>query len=426
MDLQVALLAVAIAWVLGSVLARVLRSGDAAVERLALVTAMLVGLTVTAGTLRAQLLTSLADTVVCGGLTGLLGLVGLGLLFKHRLPASSGVGSVTPYVLWPLLAAGFGVHGVDYAITGTWAPAVANCAAAVLGLVGGVVVLRLRTRTWALALGWLPSWVALALAVQLCVSSAFFYGNRIASTEREDAARPNIILIVLDTVRADHLKGFGHDRDTMPALERWASNALVATRAVSPAGWTAPAHASMFTGKSVSEHGIHYGSGRERRDPFRTRAFDGVSWLPELLAEHGYDCLAVSANQLAVPQEMTGFRRVLNPDHSDWERTVGALVDPYSPLTARLSERLRWRMPYVDARKIVDITMRAVPEDSAPVFLFVNLIDAHSPYHPPAEALESLGIRDERLFSRYLTHAKLMRQWEELPAGKERQPESTL
>ena len=158
--------------------------------------------------------------------------------------------------------------------------------------------------------------------MQLCVSSAFFYGNHVASQEREGADRPNIILIVLDTVRADRLKGFSYDRDTMPALERWASNALAATRAMSPAGWTTAAHASMFSGKSVSEHGIHYGPGTERRDPFRTRAFDGVSWLPEVLAEQGYDCLAVSANQFAVPQELTGFRRVFSPDHSDWERTV--------------------------------------------------------------------------------------------------------
>ena len=256
----------------------------------------------------------------------------------------------------------------------------------------------------------------------LCGSAFEFIdptGNHVASQEREGADRPNIILIVLDTVRADRLKGFGYDLDTMPALERWASNALVATRAISPAGWTSPAHASMFSGKSVSEHGMHYGPGTKRRDPFRTRAFDGISWLPEVLAEQGYDCLAVSANQFAVPQELTGFRRVFSPDHSDWERTVAGFVDRYSPITARLSERLRWRMPYVDARKIVDITMRAVPEESAPVFLFVNLIDAHSPYHPPTEALESLGIRDERLFSRYLTHTELTRQWESLPEGRE-------
>ena len=119
-NLQIAVLVVGIAWMLGSVLARVLR-GDAAVERLTLATAILVGLTVTVG-----------STMVWGGLTGLLGWVGLRFAFKHLSPVSLGVRSATPYVLWPLLVAGFGVHGLDYATTGTWVPAAANTAAAIL------------------------------------------------------------------------------------------------------------------------------------------------------------------------------------------------------------------------------------------------------------------------------------------------------
>ena len=49
-------------------------------------------------------------------------------------------------------------------------------------------------------------------------------------------------------------------------------------------------------------------------------------------------------------------------------------------------------MPYVDARGIVDIAMRAVRETDPPLFVFVNLLDAHAPYNPPEQALTLLGV----------------------------------
>jgi arylsulfatase A-like enzyme len=200
----------------------------------------------------------------------------------------------------------------------------------------------------------------------------------------------------------------------MPELERWTEKALVARRAVSPAGWTAPAHASIFSGRTVSQHGIHYGAG----SIFRTRAFEGIRWLPERLTERGYTCIAVTANPLALPAEVTGFARVFSPSHRDWNRTVGAFADRNLRFTVRTSERLRWRMPYVDAEGMVDIARKAVPPEAGPVFLFVNFMDAHSPYNPPDQALELLGIRSKQLFGRYVDHREITRRWEDMPAGK--------
>jgi len=410
-DLQVALLATAVACLLATLLARVLGSGDSRWERVAIVTALFAVLTVTVG-----------SSLVWGILSGVIAWVVVRLV--PRGPLSRTWPGRTALIVWLLLVAAFGVHGADYAATRTWGPAAANGVAAVLALLGFVVTVRFKTRARAWMFGLVPLWAALALGTKLCVGSAFYYGNETAAGGSGNGSGPNIVLIVLDTVRADHLKGFGHHRDTMPALERWGSNALMVTRAVSPAGWTMPAHASLFSGRSVSEHGIHHGAGTERRSPFRTPALEGIVWLPDVLAALGYDCLAVSANLLAIPDEVTGFRKILNPDHSDWDRTVAAFVDRRSPLTARLSERLRWRLPYVDAARIIDITMRAVPETNGPVFLFVNLMDAHSPYHPPAESMETFGNSNEHLFSRYSSHTDLRRQWDALPPGKEQYLES--
>lgn len=256
--------------------------------------------------------------------------------------------------------------------------------------------------------------LAAALALAVWSSSAPPFRDRGHPTGAPDPARPPIFLVVLDTVRADHLALYGYRRDTMPALEHWAERAFVATRAVSPAGWTLPAHASIFSGLPVSLHGIHYG---ERS--FVTPPVAGLRWLPELLAAAGYRTVAVSANPLALPAGIAGFDEVRVPRRGPWHASsVAALVDHRSPLLRRVGERLRWRMPYAAADEIVDLVLGTLPAGDGPLFAFVNVMDAHSPYNPPASALRSLGVRPGRSFARYRSHRELTRMWGALPPSK--------
>jgi len=208
--------------------------------------------------------------------------------------------------------------------------------------------------------------------------------------------RPHVVLIVLDTVRADHLKRYGYYRDTMPFLEDWISDSLVAEHAVSPAGWTPPAHASILSGKTVSLHGVHQGL-----KSFVTKPRKDVVWLPELLSEEGYYCVGVTANQLALPKRDIGFDRVYAPHHREFKHAC-ALIDSALPFFIHISERSQLCLPYLRADGIVSIVKRGVPEGDYPLFLFVNFLDAHYPYNPPSEALKSLGISsDYELFPRY-------------------------
>jgi hypothetical protein len=113
---------------------------------------------------------------------------------------------------------------------------------------------------------------------------------------------------------------------------------------------------------------------------------------------------------------VSGFDRTLLPHRSDWFlSTIGGRLDRRSPLSRRISERLRWRMPYVDARGIVDIAMRAVRETDPPLFVFVNLLDAHAPYNPPEQALTLLGVEVDPRFPRYWHHTELTRNWASIP-----------
>ena len=63
-----------------------------------------------------------------------------------------------------------------------------------------------------------------------------------------DARRPNLLLISIDSLRADHLSCYGYERETSPAIDRLASEGVLFEVAVSSTSWTLPAHASMFTG----------------------------------------------------------------------------------------------------------------------------------------------------------------------------------
>ncbi len=106
--------------------------------------------------------------------------------------------------------------------------------------------------------------------------------------------KPNVILITLDTVRADHLSLYGYQRDTTPNLRRLARQATVYTHAISPGDMTLSSHASMFTGLYPSWHKAHFDPGYYLGRPLDTR----YPTLAEILSSKGFDTAGVVANYL--------------------------------------------------------------------------------------------------------------------------------
>ena len=96
------------------------------------------------------------------------------------------------------------------------------------------------------------------------VLAGFVFGGDWLKRHRESgrpspsAAAPNVLLIVLDTVRADHLSLYGYDRPTTPALERWARRGILFSEARATAPWTLASHASLFTGRWPHELGVRW------------------------------------------------------------------------------------------------------------------------------------------------------------------------
>lgn len=107
--------------------------------------------------------------------------------------------------------------------------------------------------------------------------------------------RPNIVLISLDTLRADHLSLYGYERPTSPRVEAWVRKhgATVFRQAVAPSGWTLPSHFALFTGLEAFRHPANY----------NTVAIDtsGFSFLAERLLEAGYRTQAFTGGGFVHP-----------------------------------------------------------------------------------------------------------------------------
>lgn len=150
-------------------------------------------------------------------------------------------------------------------------------------------------RFWKTSLVWLSAVWLLAFAV---IEGAAHLGERhqLASLPKAAPGAPNVLILVIDTLRADHLSAYGYPRETSPNFDRLASQGVLFENAISAASWTLPSHASLVTGRYPSEHGwqnVHpmpwTGWGRS--------ALDHLPTLGEALQSRGYRTAAFSANQ---------------------------------------------------------------------------------------------------------------------------------
>ncbi len=103
--------------------------------------------------------------------------------------------------------------------------------------------------------------------------------------QRRQARERNVVMLSFDTLRPDHLSGYGYPRETSPNLDRFASQGVLFTQAISPAPWTTPAHYSLFTGLYPSAHQNH----RSAAEPF-----SNDRTLARQLRDHGYYTLGIT------------------------------------------------------------------------------------------------------------------------------------
>lgn len=179
------------------------------------------------------------------------------------------------------------------------------------------------------------------------------------------AAGPSVVLITLDTFRADHLGVLGGQAET-PHLDDLAASGTLFRNAVTTAPLTAPAHASMFTGATVHEHGLVANGGH----------LDGVGAVVTLFPERGYRTGAFLSSR--VLDRSTGL--ILGFGHYDDRWGWLQRLDWLPGLTALLG---RGRPAARSGHETVDRALRWAALEPGPFLLWVHLYDSHAPYLPP-------------------------------------------
>jgi len=190
-----------------------------------------------------------------------------------------------------------------------------------------------------------------------------------------------VVFVVLDTVRSSNLQICGYERPTTPVmaglLERGAQHTCDAH---TPADWTVPSHASYFTGLPATEHGAVIAESEVDLNPYtsvRPLAED-YETLAEVFEERGYQTVAISANP--VVQEAAGLMQGFQHHQSGPPRKLAG-----RGMTDQLADTLN----EMDTKK--------------PLFLFVNIFDAHDPY---PEVPGGLGWVDAQPEVKVSIHAK--------------------
>ncbi len=191
-----------------------------------------------------------------------------------------------------------------------------------------------------------------------------------------DEARPrpqNVLLITVDTLRADHLSCYGYERETSPHIDRLAADGLRFTHAQSPRAKTNPAIATLLTGLYPHAHGV-----RDVATPLSSE----LPTFAEVLRAHGWETEAIVGNYV-LRREHSGLARGFQLWFEELPQTRGVPPDDVPERTAEsLTDAALARF---DLSPPCGVRMGALASSEAPWFLWLHYMDPHGLYDPPAE-----------------------------------------
>jgi hypothetical protein len=189
------------------------------------------------------------------------------------------------------------------------------------------------------------------------------------------AGARDVLLITLDTTRADHLSCYGYPRGTTPWIDRLARRGRLAPAAYAAIPLTAPSHASMLTGLPPREHGV-LNNGMALPET--------VGTVVEELASQGWNCAAFVGG-IPLKAKLSGLDR----GFSVYDDSFSALERVHPMLTALAAVRVANRVLPFDlverrASETCEAARRWLGRSQGPRFLWVHCFDPHTPYDAPA------------------------------------------
>ena len=173
---------------------------------------------------------------------------------------------------------------------------------------------------------------------------------------------PNIVLITLDTTRADRMGFLGSERGLTPNLDALARQSFVFLRAYAQVPLTTPSHATILTGTYPQFHHVDY-----MGDPLG----EDLPFLPDILHRNGYRTAAFVGALVLEPKKLAlGFERGFDVYDAGFHRRIGK-EDRYQSLERRGDQVVRRALAWLGKQR------------GRPLFLWVHLYDPHDPYTPP-------------------------------------------
>ena len=373
--------------------------------------------------------------IVHGETFFLLGLVlalVVGLLWRRRRPAES----VLPVALGlPLVA--FAALGIT--INVRYLPQfnspfslAADAALMLICALGGVWLYR-RGRARSAPSHFSRPWLGLVLLVLVASCLASWLENRSSVEEiplgEARADQPDLLFLLVDTVRADHLSAYGYPHPTTPWLEALAAEGVLFDEAIAASCHTKPSTASIFTARFPPAH-----QARRLEETLPASAFT----LTQALRAVGYRTAAFSANGLVSPtfgfgrgferfyRQEAPYMMLLDLSEILYRLYLGVPVAGYAAggvlgtflgwewllmPSRRASESLLQKPEHFEAEGIFTAARRWLDEVEGdrdhPVFTYVHLLEPHDPYEPPAALQQEYegrlgGKTDDPYFPHYV------------------------
>lgn len=223
------------------------------------------------------------------------------------------------------------------------------------------------------------------------------WGTATSEARIAQSQRPNVLLVSIDTLRADHLGIYGNPRGLTPHLDRLGNQGVVFERTVTSSPWTLPAVASLLTGLYPRHHGA--GAIVNRRDPLGRSTLAPGSWTLALgLREHGYRTHAVVTNpylalRYGLGEGFHGYENVTIESEAFLAFGQTAIVRAFN-----------WLLPdFVIGDRGETVSARAIQwldgqSGGQPFFLWLHYVDPHPPYNR-AHASRHKSFRADSLFA---------------------------
>ncbi|HEV2987837.1 MAG TPA: sulfatase-like hydrolase/transferase [Candidatus Angelobacter sp.] len=222
------------------------------------------------------------------------------------------------------------------------------------------------------------TWIGVALATVFLVTSVQGWSwLQEARAERHTVSDrlPNVLVIVVDTLRADHLSGYGYSRQTSPNLDHVAGMGVLFEETYAGASWSLPSHASLMTGRYPSEHGAEKGPLDER-----------YPTVGEIFRSRGYRTGAFSGNSFFFCRRLGLARGFIHFDDYSGSLVQAAVRTCYGRALEALLNRLRFgNLPVRRTAPEVNASFLQWVDSKphAPFFAVLNYFDVHDPYIPP-------------------------------------------